>query len=244
MLPRIQSALRRSIEPDAVRVGPFLARFDPDHDSVFLNYAMPDAGASPTPEEVAALVAAFRERSRVPRLEYLRPLPAVDAALAAAGFEVEQLLPMLALEELRTPAAPDGVEFFDPVSDAELRELSTVQHGAFGSAEVATDGDVARQHELLAAGGGLFAARVDGVVVGGGAFTPPAEGLSQVAGIAVRAAFRGRGIASTLCAELTARVLALGHTPFLETEPDAKVTRLYEPLGYRVIGESAAISLR
>lgn len=69
------------------------------------------------------------------------------------------------------------------------------------------------------------------------------RGLSQVAGIAVPVAFRGRGIASAVCADLTALVFESGRMPFLETEPVGKVTRLYGPLGYRTIGHSTSITL-
>ncbi|MFT7837442.1 GNAT family N-acetyltransferase [Saccharothrix sp. BKS2] len=244
MLPRIQDNLRESIRAGAVRVGPFLAHFDAHSDNPFMNYAVPDDGAEPTAAEVEALVTAFRKRSRTPRLEYLRPAPPVDAALAAAGFEVDQLLPMMALDELRVPEAPTGLVLGPATSDEDLLAACVVQNTAFGVEGTAGEPDVARQRELLREGGVVVLARLGGEPVGAGSHTAPRDGLAQVAGIAVLPAFRGRGIASVVCAELTARVLAAGLRPFLETEPDGKVTRLYGPLGYRTIGESASISLR
>jgi GNAT superfamily N-acetyltransferase len=243
VLTRIQAALRDAIGADADRVGPFLIRFDAHSDNLFMNYAVPDEGAAPTRAEVDALVAAFRVRARTPRLEYLRPSPVVDAALEAAGFTVDQLLPMMAVDELTVPPTPAGLTVSAVTSDADLLAVSVVQNTAFGVGGAVGAEDVARQRSLLRDDGVIVLARLDGVPAGAGAFTGPRHGLSQVAGIAVLPSFRGRGIASAVCADLTARVFDSGCTPFLETEPDGKVDRLYGPLGYRTIGHSASVTL-
>ncbi|MBY8851713.1 hypothetical protein K7G98_26745 [Saccharothrix sp. MB29] len=73
-----------------------------------MDYAVPDDGAVPTPADVSALVAAFRERSRTPRLDYVRPAPDLDAALAAAGFAVDRAVPLLVPVEPVVPPAPAG----------------------------------------------------------------------------------------------------------------------------------------
>ncbi|MEV0681125.1 GNAT family N-acetyltransferase [Actinosynnema sp. NPDC050436] len=246
MLTEIQASLRASLRPDAERIGPFLVRFDAHSDNPFMNYAVPEEGAAPTPADVEALVAAFRARGRTPRLEYLRPFPAVDAALEEAGFTVDQLLPMMAVEraDLVVPDVPEGVRLVDATSDDELARLTEAQHRAFGVDPIPRDAAVRRQRSLLDDGGSLLLAVVDGTAVGGGAITGPANGLAQVAGIAVVPEHRGRGIASAVCGELTRRVFAAGWTPFLETEADGKAGRLYGPIGYRTIGQSAAISLK
>ncbi|XVS65885.1 GNAT family N-acetyltransferase [Actinosynnema sp. CA-299493] len=244
MLTRIQTALRDAIRADAERVGPFLVRFDAHGDSSFLNYAVPDEGAAPTRGDVDALVAAFRSRARTPRLEYLRPSPVVDAALEAAGFTVDHLLPVMAIDDLVAPPSPAGLAIEAVTSDDDLFAVSVVQNTAFGVAGPVGAEDVARQRSLLRDDGVIVLARLAGEPAGAGAFTAPRHGLSQVAGIAVPVALRRRGIASAVCADLTARVFDAGCTPFLETEPDGKVTRLYGALGYRTIGESASISLK
>ncbi|WP_367131252.1 GNAT family N-acetyltransferase [Saccharothrix sp. HUAS TT1] len=244
MLTRIQSALRDAISADAERVGPFLVRFDAHSDNPFMNYAVPDEGAAPTAAEVDALVALFRARARTPRLEYLRPSPVVDAALAAAGFTVDQLLPVMAIDELTAPPTPAGLVVRVATSDADLLAASVVQNTAFGVGATAGDEDVARQRSLLRDGGLVVLARLDGEPAGAGACTAPRYNLSQVAGIAVLPEFRGRGIASAVCADLTAWVFDSGCTPFLETEPDGKVDRLYGRLGYRQVGESASTTVK
>ncbi|GAA1333293.1 GNAT family N-acetyltransferase [Saccharothrix algeriensis] len=245
MLADIQTSLRESIRPDAEQVGPFLVRFDGHSDNAFMNYAVPDPGAEPTAAQVADLVAAFRARSRTPRLEYLRPLPAVDAALAGAGFTVDQLLPVMAVDraDLRVPPPPAGVELVEAVSDDELAAAARVQHEAFGVAALPREAAIEQQRALVA-DGGLLLALVDGVPVGAGAYTGPRGGLSQVAGIAVLPGFRRRGIAGAVCGRLTRWVFDAGCAPFLETEADGKAERLYGPIGYRTIGESVSVSLR
>jgi predicted GNAT family acetyltransferase len=167
----------------------------------------------------------------------------VDAALEEAGFTVDHLLPMMAIDELVTPPSPAGLTVEAVTSDDDLFAVSVVQNTAFGVGGVVGADDVARQRSLLRDDGVVVLARLDGVAAGAGAHTAPRHGLSQVAGIAVLPSFRGRGIASVVCADLTARVFDSGCTPFLETEPDGKVTRLYGPLGYRTIGESVSITL-
>ncbi|QFZ17287.1 GNAT family N-acetyltransferase [Saccharothrix syringae] len=243
VLTLIRRNLRESIRADAVRVGPFLVRFDAHSDNPYLNYAVPEEGAEPTAAEVAALVTAFHDRSRTPRLEYLRPAPGVDAALDAAGFEVDRLLPLMVAEEPRAPAPPAGLVVGAVTSDEDLLAASVVQNTAFGLGPTAGEADLERQQALLDQGGVVVLARLGGVPAGAGAHTAPHGGLAQVAGIAVLPAHERRGIASAVCADLTARVFAAGATPFLETEPDGKVDRLYGPLGYRLVGESVSATL-
>ncbi|MFD7943666.1 GNAT family N-acetyltransferase, partial [Streptomyces sp. NPDC059744] len=92
--------------PDHLRIGPFTVRHNPDWQLKYANYAIPDQGAEPTAADVQALIAAFRERDRMPRLEYLPGgAPAVEPALRAAGFTVENRAPILAcaLGDLQPP---------------------------------------------------------------------------------------------------------------------------------------------
>ena len=74
-LPATTCALAAVESPDHVRVGSFVLRHNPGWESPFVNYAIPDDGAAPSVEDVEALVAAFRQRNRVPRLEYLWARP-------------------------------------------------------------------------------------------------------------------------------------------------------------------------
>lgn len=111
-LNAIQGHLRASIAGRAQRVGPFLITSEPDATTAGRNYAIPDDGARPSAADIAALIARFAALGRTPRLEYVNPAPAVDAALSAAGFSVENLYPLMttAPGDLVEPAMPDGLE--------------------------------------------------------------------------------------------------------------------------------------
>jgi hypothetical protein len=93
MLSHIQAYLRKAASRDRIteRIGPFLATVSPDTENPYLNYAIPDDGAAPTPDDVQELIAFYRAHNRIPRLEYSRELaPAVEAALCA-GLQGRQL---------------------------------------------------------------------------------------------------------------------------------------------------------
>ncbi|MDQ2585919.1 hypothetical protein [Saccharothrix yanglingensis] len=47
LLDALQAAPRESVRSGALRVGPFLARFDAHSDNPHVNYAVPDGGAVP-----------------------------------------------------------------------------------------------------------------------------------------------------------------------------------------------------
>lgn len=81
-----------------------------------------------------------------------------------------------------------------------------------------------------------------GAPAGGGAFSPPRDGLSLLWGVGVLAEYRRRGIAAAVGELLTRRAHAAGMTPFLEVEGPAE-RRLYERLGYRQVGVLTTISL-
>lgn len=68
----------------------FVAGFDPETDSPYVNYATPFPGAEPADRDIAALILAFRERGLRPRLEFAPDAaPAVEPALRRAGFRTE-----------------------------------------------------------------------------------------------------------------------------------------------------------
>ena len=84
---RRSAAAGRSTE----QVGPFLATFSAGSTNPYLNYAIPDDGASPSPADVADLVSAYRRRDLSPRVEFLvDTAPAAEAALLDAGWSVER----------------------------------------------------------------------------------------------------------------------------------------------------------
>jgi GNAT superfamily N-acetyltransferase len=237
--------LRHSITlgRDHDRIGPFTASYSRTSRNPFLNYAIPDDDAEPTAHDIAALVAAYAGRGLAPRLEYLPGLaPAVEGALIAAGFAVEGRLVLMTPGPPRFRPLPEGVVLTAPATDDDLRDLRLVQHEAYADPEPIDEAAVARLRSNLAEGAGAILARdADGVPVGAGEFTEPIDGVSEITSIAVRDAWRRRGIATAISARLLADVVAAGVTaPFLmANEPESRV---YAGVGFERIGEIVHIS--
>jgi predicted GNAT family acetyltransferase len=81
-----------------------------------------------------------------------------------------------------------------------------------------------------------------GEPVAGSICSLPLDGITEIAGIGVRAAFRQRGIAGALTFQLTRAAFAAGVTvAFLMAEHDFE-PRLYQRIGFSSIGEILHIS--
>lgn len=232
--------------PDHYRVGPFTVRHNPGWELKFANYAIPDQGAEPTAQDIADLVAAFREHDRLPRLEFLPAwAPAVEPALLAAGFTVELRAPVMACaaDGLLAPKPVDGLRIAEPVTTDEFASAATVQHTGFGGEGGPDDGEIAWLRGATAGGGVSALATMDGLPAGAGGCSAPDDGIGELAGLAVADAFRRRGVGAALSAWLTRTAFARGfHTVWLEPGgPD--VERIYASIGYRRTGEKLNISL-
>ncbi|MFD4226022.1 GNAT family N-acetyltransferase [Streptomyces sp. NPDC058545] len=232
--------------PGHLRIGPFTVRHNPDWQLKYANYAIPDQGAEPTAADVQALIAAFRERDRMPRLEYLPGgAPAVEPALLAAGFTVENRAPILAcaLGDLLPPKPVDALVIAEPATDAEFDAAARVQHHGYGGTGEPEGGEAAWLRDAAAGGGVAALATVDGVPAGAGGCSVPVDGLTELAGLAVADTFRRRGIGAALSAHLTATAFARGCRVVWLEPGDADVERIYAGIGYLRIGEKLNISL-
>jgi len=231
---------------EVVRAGPFTVTITGHDANVYLNYAIPDADAAPDAGDIAALVEAFTSRSRTPRLEYLPGLaPAVEPALLAAGFVVAERLPLMECPpgaEIDQPV-PDGIELAEPVSDEELLGMLAAQHEAFGdpapSAEhLAAARDKATEGRLQL----LARDTATGQVVGGGLALAVNDGISEVAGIAVRPTYERRGIGGAITLNLTRAAHALGASLVYLTPGGDAQERVYARVGYRRTGSVLFLS--
>jgi GNAT superfamily N-acetyltransferase len=245
---RIQSYLRvaASHQRETAQIGSFLATFSPSSDDPFLNYAIPNDNAKPSPAEVNALIVAYEKRSRQPRLEYVSQLaPAVEMALLDAGFCIEGNLPLMTCipgSEQILHIPPD-VELILPVSERDLLATVAVQHEAY-SAPPPDAAAIDRLRISLAAGGIAVLARIiaTGEPVGAGVCTVPSDGTTEIAGIGVRAAFRRRGVAGAIVARLVQTAVAAGvEVPFLMAAHEAEA-RIYQRAGFSEIGKILHIS--
>ncbi len=247
-LSRIQAALRSaaSRHRETRHPGPFLVTVTLENENPYLNYGIPADGATPTPEDVAQLVAAFLELGRKPRLEYIPDLaPAVEPSLVAVGFKVESRTPLMVCSEVTNVAVPEGIELVEPTTDEEIHGLMTSLNEAFGIVEPPGDEDVARQRRRLSEGWIAILARdiASGRAAGGGYVVAPEEGIAEVAGIGVREAFRCRGIGAAIAGRLTSLALERGtDLPFLMAATERE-GRIYSQVGYKTIGEVLHISL-
>jgi ribosomal protein S18 acetylase RimI-like enzyme len=248
---RIQSYLRASASRvrETERIGPLLATFDRESDSPFLSYAVPDDGAVPSPSEVDLLISAYQRRGRTPRMEYLTAAaPGVEAALVAGGFAVEGRLAVMVCTpgQLNDLPAPDGIELILPRSDDEVLGLVTAQGEAYGGFLSGPAEDAARMRRNLAAGGIAVLARgiVTGAAAGGGICSVPEDGITEIASVGVRPAFRRRGIAGAVVARLAREAFEAGvGLPFLTPESDAE-ERIYARTGFVRVSEMLHISRR
>ena len=233
---------------DHFRVGPFVVNHNPERSNPFFNYAIPDDRATPSAEDVADLVEAFRARDRVPRLEYLPVCsPEVEPALLAAGFAAENRAAVMvcSADTLLPPLPVDGVRLREPREDAEFLAVAGVQHLGYGGSGPPDPGSAARLRSTADSGGVVVLATTDdGTPAGGGICTPPSDGLTELAGLAVDAGHRRRGIGAAVSARLTDSALARGCRLVWLEPGEPAIGRMYARIGYRTVGEKLNIRLR
>lgn len=246
---RIQAYLRRAASHgrDTARIGPFQATFNRESANPYLNYALPDDGATPSPDDVDALIAAYRHRGRRPRLEYLPGIaPALEPALLDRGFSVEGRLPLMVCR----PGSggdlpvPPGMELIVPATDEDLAAMLTVQHEAYDDLPPGP-ADLARLRGGLDAGGLAVLAReaATGEPVGAGGASVPDDATTEIAGIGVRTAYRRRGVAGAIVARLLREATAAGITrPFLMAASEAEA-RSYGRAGFVEVARILHVSV-
>jgi ribosomal protein S18 acetylase RimI-like enzyme len=98
--------------------------------------------------------------------------------------------------------------------------------------------------ELLKKGGAVAVvrARDSDMVLGAGLFTPPHDGVTEIAAIGVHASARRRGIGAALAALLADHALVLGiDLPFLMCEVTNE-DGVYRRAGFERLGEIVCVS--
>lgn len=249
LLSAIQDSIRKSAcrGRDHEPIGPFLATFNRDDANPFLNYAVPDDGAEPTPDDVARLVEAYEARGRRPRLEYV-PLvaPAVEPTLLAAGFAAELRTPLMTCgspEDVREPQA-HGVELFAPRREDDYRGAAAVQWEAYEE-----EGDVPQRAvdslRRTAEGGGVVVVARDlatGEAAGAGLCTIAEDGLTELTSVGVRPSFRRRGIAAAMTGWLARRAFESGVSGVFLMAHGKPEERIYARAGFTTRSEVLHIS--
>jgi ribosomal protein S18 acetylase RimI-like enzyme len=224
-IEQLQAVLRATAASgrEVVLVGPFTACFDPDEEMKYLNYAVPDDSASPSVDEIDALRAVFRERSRLPRLEWLaEAAPAVADALASAGMREELSTPLMACtpSELRIPAVDVEIAVVPATDGLDVRNMQRI---AFGQPPLDVSAETAER---------TLAGRVGGAIASASGWTEVIEGVSEVAGVATAEPFRNRGLAGALTAAAAQAAFDEGAELCVLSPGDETAMRVYERAGF------------
>ncbi|MFG5718758.1 GNAT family N-acetyltransferase [Streptomyces murinus] len=221
--------------PAACRVGGFVVGFDPTTTSPYVNYATPVPGAEPTDADVADLIAAFRTRGLLPRLEFAPDsAPAVEPALRRAGFTTEAVHEYLVCTPATLTVPGTRVRVQAPVTDEDYVAIDTALSEAFGGEWAPSPEGAARLRRTEEGGGAVrFVRAEDGSCAGGALCSAPAEGTAELAGVGTLPGHRGRGIAAAVTAALAETLFARGaRTVWLEYS-GAGSRRVYERVGFR-----------
>jgi ribosomal protein S18 acetylase RimI-like enzyme len=229
MLPgRIQHYLRSVVERERepIPAGAFVLYLHPSDTHPFLNYAIPAPDA--IEEHGTELIRVARAHGRVPRLEYLEScFPWVEESLSSNGFALESRLRLMTCssDSLGAPAADVEVKRIETGSPLVGPTL-TVTQAAFGEGPP-DDAAVARWK------GRTVAAVAHGEVLGSASWTTVIDGMSEIAGVAVAAGARGRGIGTTLTVAAARGAFADGASMALLTPGSDATARVYERAGFR-----------
>jgi ribosomal protein S18 acetylase RimI-like enzyme len=250
--------LRR--RPVVVETGPFVAGFDPSSTSRFINYATPLPGAEPTDQDVAALIATFRERDLVPRLEFApQAAPAVEPALCRAGFTTEAVhdylvctpgsltrsVPPVGSDSGPAGASAAATTVEAPVDDADFAAVDATLSEAFEGPFASSPEGVERLRRTVAAGGAVRLTRAaDGTCAAAACCSAPAVGTAELWGVGTRPAYRGRGIAGALTAALAEAMFETGaESVWLEASADGS-RLVYERVGFAAEGIRLYLALK
>jgi GNAT superfamily N-acetyltransferase len=244
---RIQDALRHhaSRGRDTEQIGPYLATFTRETDNPYLNYAIPDDDATPSPEDNHDLVGAFRARDRKPRLEYIPSVAtAVEPALRGAGFVEESRAPLMTCAAPRF-AVPAGIELLAPQTEDEFRGAAQVQWEAYSESGPLAQRAVDALRQTADGGGVVVLARDAETAepAGAGLCVAPHEGVSELAAVGVRERFRRRGIAAAMAGWLTKAAYERGMALVFLMAHGPDEARIYGRAGFVERGEVLHISL-
>src|SRR5262249_12762396 len=229
---RLQAFLRAIAAPkrEIMRIGPFTAYLHPREQLKYLNYAIPDDSAEPTGDEIELLRDAFRERDRLPRLEWVEEAaPRVASPLEQAGMREELRTPMMALvpDELVSPNVPGAV--VTRVGDEDLRATVDVQRIAFGETPLDEGEQPSRP------GGGSVLARIDGEPVSAATWTRVVDGYSESVGVATAEQWRRRGLAGLVTAAAARAAFEAGASTCVLSPGDETALRVYARAGFRPV---------
>ncbi|QRO01475.1 GNAT family N-acetyltransferase [Archangium violaceum] len=245
LIERLQSYMRRAAARsyEAIAVPPFTAFIHPSDGLIYFNYAIPDGPITgDVREPLRRLRAVFQERKRLPRFEYVSALaPTLADTLLASGFRLEaEARVMVCTRESFTPVpVPEGLSLsvLTPGSSREeVRAYCNTGRRGFVPNEPyeAPEEELSRALEDVKSGGAVLG-RVEGQPAVVGMFTPPSEGIAELAGVATLEGFRKRGLGTALTSRVAREAFDRGvEVLFLSTITE-EAGRIYERVGFRFV---------
>lgn len=237
-----------AIHRETVKIGPFTATFTPSTDLPYLNYAVPDEGATASAEDIANLVEAYQARGRIPRLEYISAAaPAIEGQLIGSGFVIEGRLPLMVCSPstFRPPEPPEGIDVLSANTDADFEGAVAVTKQAYsGDDSPPTAPEVAARRRLVALGGIVVLARdqQSSEACGSGICEVPHDAISEVATVGVVPSYRRRGVAAAVTGGLCQEALKAGVESLWLTPERDYTERLYARLGFETVSEVIHLS--
>jgi ribosomal protein S18 acetylase RimI-like enzyme len=180
-------------------------------------------------------IAASQPDSRAP---IVKPLPPADPTLSPTAELLHTAILACTPATFRPSAHVPGLEFTvlsDQSTIAEIQEgLNANALGFDPAAALATEAEaLAFRAELIASR--AFTAKLGGRPVGAGMFTPPIEGIAELAGITTLAPYRERGIGAAVTSEIAQVAFAHGvGTAILRTD-NPVAFRVYQRIGFRPV---------
>ena len=206
-------------------------------------YARPrlDRTTEPTTDEVRMVLARQSELAVPQSVEWIhQSAPSLADATREAGMTVHEC-PLLVLESLAPPRSPEGEV---RLLDAEEAKLGT----ALAAVNVAGSSDAARRlgftrealrdHRTVQVG--AFVGRAG--AVGGGSHNLRGD-TSEIVGVGVLPAFRRRGLAGAVAHLLARHAIENGAKTVFCGAEGVDVARIYENVGFRLIGTTCVAGI-
>jgi ribosomal protein S18 acetylase RimI-like enzyme len=238
MLQRLEQSLKNAAAKSRTKVVHeyFDAFFSPSPEP-HLSFAIPKAGLG-QPQAIEALIEAFYDHGRVPRLEYFHELhPQVRGALGKKNFLQDMWAPVMTLtpQDLSSPLQVGAV--YQPLTD-DTKKMETFlrcQSVAFGGAGnddalvwLAGMTGMMQLGELV----GAFLER-EGKMVSGAVIQGAIDG--ELAGVWTLPSHQRRGLSYALCQRLLSDYFATGQELCWLSAAEA-ATKLYKKLGFKHAG--------
>lgn len=244
-IEQIQNYLRASALANyqPVNLPPFTLFFHKTDSLKYFNYAIPDVPCGENLQEILAeLRRVFQKHARTARFEFFEAFsPDLPASLRANGFveEGRQWSMLCTPQTFEHAAHVPGLQIITLDKNAtrqDAQDYLRVAREGFNPDEPLeiTSEDIEKSMEsFLRPTWHAFLGRIDGQAAGIGVYAEPIGGISEIAGIATRPAFRRRGIASQLTSHTLESAFNYGTQIACLTAEDERAGRVYERVGFR-----------